>query len=480
MASRYNEYTGFIPASNPIDWAKLTGGLSTTIQGIGSAREAERQALDQLQYDNSKILQNAELGKSQTFNQLILAGSNDGREAMMEWNRQLKAGELKPVEYRNKINSLMDSWATFANVAKTYDQQMQEVLKRQQNGEASAFEAFNNAELANFGDLKNKQGKVDRNSGVYMIGELGQDGLFVSSSVRDPRSLSKPGNMLDNRVKLQDLAADGTKGWEGWIKEIGATTTSGKLANPAVAKARVQLAKSIAPNERSMASVLTDNTDQEYDFYINENQFNSKLQDKIDLQNEVNRSIGKPELSGDALNKFKNEQAEKLIFVSSDDQGVNQPRLTDRQKDAAMQTIYDAIDATLDKKITQDEASRGRIGGTGGVKEEKQTSGIPGKVYSAWDNVESLGAEESQKIMNQASGGKYSFKWEQGGLNVYKPDSRGELVKQNTTPITNPQYLSDYFGYSPDKWTSEGKKGIQSGGSVRSGNTSNDPLGLGI
>jgi len=124
MASRYNEYTGFIPASNPIDWAKLTGGLVKTITGIGEEREAERQALDKLQSDNSKILQNTELGKSQTLNQLILSGSNQGRESMMEWNRLLKAGQITPLEYKNRINNLMDSWSTFANTAKSYDQQM--------------------------------------------------------------------------------------------------------------------------------------------------------------------------------------------------------------------------------------------------------------------------------------------------------------------------------------------------------------------
>lgn len=462
MPSRYNEYTGYVPASNPIDWGKLTGGLVSTIQEIGASREAEKQALDKLQTDNAKILQNTELGKSQNFNQLILSGSNDGREAMMEWNKQLKAGQIKPVEYRNKINNLMDSWSTFANVSKGYDQQMQGVIKQQEEGTISAFGVFNNLELANFGDLKNKQGKVDRNSGAYMIGELGQDGLFLPSSVRDPRELAKPGNIMDNKINLQEVASDGTKDWASWMSEIKAETVSGKLANPAVQKVRVQLAKTICSNDRAMASVLADNVG-DYDFYTDEGQLAAKLQEKIDLQNEVNKNLGKGELSGDDLTKFKENEAKKLIFVSSDDQGVNQPRLTEEQRKAALDASYDAIDATLDKKVTQDEPIRsGGVSGGTKPKEEKVTSGIPGKVYSAWNSVDSLGAAESEKIMSQASGGKYSFKWEQGGLNVYKPDSRGQLVKQNTTPITNPQYLSDYFGYAPDKWTSEGKQGVGS------------------
>lgn len=465
MASRYNEYTGYIPASNPIDWGKLTGGLVSTIQEIGASREAEKQALDKLQTDNAKILQNTELGKSQNFNQLILSGSNDGREALMEWNRQLKAGQIKPVEYRNKINNLMDSWSTFANVAKGYDQQMQGVVKQQEEGTISSFSVFNNLELANFGDLKNKQGKVDRNSGAYMIGELGQDGLFLPSSVRDPRELAKPGNIMDNKINLQEIAADGTKDWASWMSEIKAETVSGKLANPAVQKVRVQLAKTICSNDRAMASILADNVG-DYDFYLDKGQLDAKLQQKIDLQNEVNKNLGKGELSGDDLTKFKEDEAKKLIFVSSDDQGVNQPRLTEEQRKAALDASYDAIDATLDKKVTQDEPIRSGGGGVAKPKEEKQTSGIPGQVYSAWTNVESLGSAESQRIMNEASGGKHLFKWERengvGGVNVYTYNSKGELAKENTTIITNPKFLSKYFGYSPDKWTKEGKQGVGS------------------
>jgi hypothetical protein len=419
MRSTYNQYTGFIPASNPIDWAKLTGGLVSTITGIGEKREAERQALDKIQTDNAKILQNAELGKSQNFNQLILSGSNDGREAMMEWNRLLKAGQITPVEYRNRMNNLMDSWSTFANVAKGYDQQMQDVIKQQEEGTISAFGVFNNLELANFGDLKNKQVKVDRNSGAYMVGELGQDGLFLPSSVRDPRSLVKPGNMMDNKINLQEVAADGTKDWASWMSEIKAETVSGKLANPAVQKVRVQLAKTICSNDRAMASILADNLG-DYDFYSNKDQLDAKLQEKINLQNEVNKNLGKDELSGDNLTKFKEDEAKKFIFVSSDDQGVNQPRLTEEQRKAALDATYDAIDATLDKKITQDEPIRS---GVVKPKEEKPQSAVATNVYNAWKNNDA-------KALSQASGGRLVFKYtNDGGINIYNGDPNDRNTK---------------------------------------------------
>jgi hypothetical protein len=466
MASRYNEYTGFIPASNPIDWAKLTGGLVSTITGIGEEREAQRQALDKLAEDNAKIIQNTELGKTQTFDELILNGSNQARDKIFEWNRKLKNGEIKPAQYKNLINNLKTSWSTFANTAKSYDQQMAEALKRQEANEkgfvpGSELEITLNQRIAELGNLRNKTTGIDDNNGNFIIGELNNDGLLDSSSIMDLRSVGKPGNVIDNRIDLDAIVDNGTKGWELWTIESGNKTTTD--ASPAIQKARLDLAGGILNNPRAISGVLTGYTEDNYDYYFNQKDLDSKLQDRISKENELNKQLGKPALSGNALNSFIESERNKFILLAQDDQGVYQPNLTNDQVKKAQEAVLNRIDSRIGKKVELDEpyrSSGGSRGGGGGEEEVKQTSGIPERVYSAWDGVESLGAAESERIMSQASGGKYSFKWEQGGLNVYKPNSRGGLDKVNTTPISNPKYLSDYFGYSPDKWTKEGKRGV--------------------
>lgn len=473
MASRYNEYTGFIPASNPIDWAKLTGGLVSTITGIGEEREAERQALDKLATDNAKIIQNTELGKTQTFDELILSGSSKARDKILEWNRRLKAGEIKPTVYKNLINNLNSSWSTFANTVKSYDQQMAEALKRQEPNEkgfvpGSELEITLNQKIAELGNLRNKVPDIDDNNGSFIIGELNDDGLLDPSSIRDLRSIGKPGNIIDNRIDLDAAVDAGTKNLATWIKEEGNVTTTDPLSHPAVQKARLDLAGGILNNPRAISGILTGYTEDNYDYYFNEKDLNNKIQDRIVKENELNEQLGKPILSGDALNKFINSEREKFILLSQDDQGVYQPNLTNDQIKKAKETVLNRIDSRLDIKVELDEPQyRGGGGGSrGGSGEEKvqQTSGIPERVYSAWDNVESLGAAESQRIMNEASGGKHLFKWERengvGGVNVYTYNSKGELAKENTTIITNPKFLSKYFGYNPDKWTKEGKRGV--------------------
>ncbi len=342
---------------------------------------------------------------------------------------------------------------------------MQETLKRQQEGLGSSLELELNNRLAQLGDLRNKSTKVDFNNGNFIIGQLDENGLFDPSSIMDLRSIGKPGNILDNKVDLDTIVDEKTKNLSTWIIEEGSVTTEDPLQNEYVKKSIYDLTGAILNNPRAITSVLTDNTDIDYDFYYSSKDLDNKLKDRVAKQNEYNKQFGKPALSGDALDNFIESEKDKFILLSQDDQSVYQPNLTDKQIQKAKEVTLNRIYSRLDKKVTQDEPYRGGVGGGGSKpKEEKPTSGIPGIVYNAWDNVESLGAAESQRIMNQASGGKYSFKWQRengvGGINVYKRNSRGELEKQNETPITNPKYLSDYFGYNPDKWTSEGKKGL--------------------
>lgn len=466
---RYNEYTGFIPANNPIDWAKLTSGLVSTIQGIGAEREAEKAALDKLQSDNSRILQNTELGKSQTLNQLILSGSDQGRTSLFEWNRQLKSGQITPLEYKNKINNLMDSWSTFANTAKSFDQQMQEALKRQQEGLGSGLELELNSKIAQLGELKNKKVQIDPINGNFVIGQLDENGLFDPTSVMDLRSIGKPGNIVDNKVDLASIVDEGTKGWEEWTIETGNKTITDALQNPAVQRARLDLANGILNNPRAITSILTDNTDLDYGFYYNQRDMLSKIADRVDKENELNYQLGKPELSGDDLKKFIEDQKNKFILLQQDDQGIYQPNLTDQQIQDAKQTVLDAIDARLKRTVQLDEPYRGSIGGgggSGGSKEVKPVSDIATRVYNAVISSRN-NTKEAERELSKASGGKYVFKYESDGLNVYKVGDRGELVKQNSTPFKGSEYANDLWPYFPvndTEWISDLERLRQKGG----------------
>jgi hypothetical protein len=368
MATRYNEYTGFIPARNPLDWAKITGGLVDTITKIGEEREAERQALDKLATDNAEIIQNTELGKTQTYDQLILAGSDKARNKLFEWNRQLKAGEIKPAQYKNLINNLKSSWSTFANTTKTFDQQMQEALRRQQEGLGSALELELNNKVAQLANLRNKVTDIDNNTGSFIIGELGENGLFDPSTIMDLRSVGKPGNIIDNKVDLDAIVDEKTKNIASWIKETGRTTTTDPLLNEATDRMIYDLSKAILNNPRAITSVLTDNTDGNYDFYSSTKELDAKIQDRVSKENEFRKQNNKSTLSGDDLTKFINGEKDKFIFLAQDDQGVYQPNPTNSQIKKANDATIDRIKSRLERKVELDEPQYRSSGGDDSTK----------------------------------------------------------------------------------------------------------------
>ena len=461
------EYAGY-QATKPIDWASLTGDLTDRYNAIKAQRQKEKESLDALVDVNNKILQTTQLGKSPSSNEFILKGTETGRSKMNEWNKLLKSGEISPSEYKRRMSNLMDSWNQFAITTKTYDERMQEILKNQQpdeNGEikGSALELERANELAQYQDLKNKAFMIDDETGKAFLGKL-KDGVLDPTSVTDVRSLNNFQNIIDNKIQLNKLVDSGTKNWKSFKIENGVRTVDDIRQNKdAYAKAKSTLINGILSNDNSKASVLTDYTNDEYDYYLNNDDFLSRVQKRVEAENYARELNNKPPMNEGELNNFIDSQRSKFILLQHDDQGILQPVLTKEQDKAAFDIVDNEIEIRMGKEETFDEPYRG--GGRGGAEDEiKQTSGIPERVYGAWDNVESLGSAESQRIMSQASGGQYSFKWEKedgvGGINVYKKNSKGELEKQNLTIITNPKYLSKYFGYSPDKWTKEGKRGV--------------------
>lgn len=479
------EYAGY-QAGTPLDWSKLTGGLVQTIQDIGADRERQRQELDKLQLDNSKILQNSELGKSQSLNELILSGSNDGRTKMTEWNKMLKNGQITPVEYRNRINNLMDSWSTFANVAKIFDTQLQEAMKRQQADEngfipGSGLEAELNLKLAELGDLRNKKVQIDSNNGNFVIGSLDEKGLFNPSSVIDVRSIAKPGNMIDNRVDLTKIVDAGTKGWENWSLEKGMTTTTDPLQNPAVQRARLDLAAGVLSNPRSATSVLKDNTDGTYGFYYDENDLRSKLQDRIAKENELNQQMGKPKLTGEALDKFVKSEQNKFILLQKDDQGVYQPNLTKDQFEEAKKTVLDAIDARLLRKVDQDEpqyvSSRGGGDGSGSGSGDDENEMLAGyrATLRAWGydlkSVMANPSDQSKWIKGEPDFGSleggYTYKRKPGGgIEVWDKEQRNLLhVASKPSDLAQYVYNTGDTAEAITKWE-KARKIIRQGGPV--------------
>ena len=81
------EYAGYVSPEKTVDWQALSSQMAEKIYGIGTRRTAEKEALDQSARDLEKIVNDPSImGKSQTFNTMILDGADNARNSIYSCN----------------------------------------------------------------------------------------------------------------------------------------------------------------------------------------------------------------------------------------------------------------------------------------------------------------------------------------------------------------------------------------------------------
>lgn len=293
--------------------------------------------------------------------------------------------------------------------------------------------------------------------------------------------MSLPNNMVFDKVNLSESVNDVVKLWKPYISETGATTIESIKQNPGFAKAAANLTGSLTSNPRLTASILVDNSDQDYDVYFNQYDFNNKLQGMIQEEDDAREYAGKTRMTDAEKQEFAKLASTKLIAMKKDATDTYQPVLTEDQISAAKNIINADIDAQLGQKITEDEpvrstSSYSRVGGGGGG-----------------GNTNDASSQTVDAIRNKWNSGDYTgmTQFTPEGKYKFKPAGKGkvkvtEIIRKDGR--TTEQVLGDFefdnlgrfFGFNNlDTW----KKYVADSRIRIPGNTtktSKDPLGLGI
>jgi hypothetical protein len=359
---RNNPYFGYVPPDNTLDWAKLTGGLVDTITGISEERQKQREELDKINIENQKIVSTVDRYADPTLDQFVLSASEQGRSVMTTWNTQLKNREIKPAEYRNRMNNLMTNWAQFGTATKTFNSRIQEALKRSELNEdgesvASGYELYKIKQLAEYGNLKNKKAFIDPQTGNIMSGVLNeQTGLVDPSTLVTGAALNNPENLQANKVNVNKLVSNSVKNWEPYILESGTITTGGKGMNPFLAKAMSTLTASIMTTPEAIASILDDNqAEYEIEYWTTQDEKKSVINKMISEQNAARQKMGQDPMTEDESNKYIEDNSWTMIQNSRDGNGVMRPLITKDQSDRAKEIIENNINAQIGKKVIEDE-----------------------------------------------------------------------------------------------------------------------------
>jgi len=463
------DYYGYIPSAERLDLGKLTSDLANTISGIGQRRELEKEQLDQIQADNAKIIRDTELGKSQTFQTMTLDASQNAVLKINEWNKLLKAGQLSPKEYKQKMSTVMENWGTFANTVKTYDARMAEIQKQQQEGTVSGLAIDSNEFFAQTSDLKDKKIFIDESGNMSMGRVDPNTGQLDPQSVQSLRSMALPNNMVFDKVDLNGQVGAVVKEWAPFLKEDGINTISDVRNNNDYADKLTDLVGALTDNPRMAASILRDNTGGKYVAYLNQADYNNKMLSMIKKENDTRRFRELEPMTPEEEAQFAEEASGRLIEMRKDATDTYQPVLTPAQMKAAEDAVIRTVGIYLESKSTQDEVStpsRGGGGGGGGGN----TNNTKKYESKTMDEIRKLWASGKWKqLQGYSVDGKYIFKpGANQTLDIYKKNARGEEEFVVNTTFYNASQFFKGFG-NPDEW----RKYVDY-------SRDKDPLGLGI
>ena len=443
MATRNQQYFGYVPPDNPIDWAKLTGGLAETITGISEERQKQREELDKINVDNQRIVSTIDSYSNQTLNGFVGSAASDARSMIGEWNRQLKNREITPAQYRERNNNLMTNWAAVGTTAKTFNATIQEALKRNEPDEngnvaASGEELYKIGKLAEFGDLKNKKIFIDPQTGNLMTGVLDPaTGKVDPNTLVTGVAMSNVENIQSNKVNLNQLVQNKVKNWGIYNIEEGLTTTSGKGLNPKIAMARASLVSAIINNPSTAASVIDDNSEYDLLYYSGANEKKAQINKMITAQNDARKQMDLGPMTDKESQEYVDANSVVLVDMQRDGNGILRPVLTKDQMDLAEKIVNGEIDIQMGQKITQATPAKASTisGSTGGGPTDAQI------------NAQTKGAEIKQIMsgkfseipekLKDASGGQYYFKWENNSWSVYDEDPNNQGAKPKYSGLKN-------------------------------------------
>ena len=423
-------YSGFV-APERVDWEALSTKLANKVTGVGEAVQKERVDLDKIASDNIAKMDEIEQSKNQTFGKMVLDFQGDGRNMVNAWNKLLKDGQLSPAEYRKKINNLNEYTGILAGSAKNFDARIQEVMKRQEDGIATAFELELLNEFGSMSEMKDAKFNISQD-GSIMYSKIDPKTGAIVGQLKDVRALNLPQNIADTKVVLTDSVKELTKNWNMYetFKDLGqgrTLTMDSVIKQPRYDEMKATVVKSITTNPRRALSVLADNGDMIPVFYYNEDERKQKVAEAEADIREINRISGKTDTAPTKEQKAAIE-FNMVKKVKSDDGTIN-PELTKAQRDKAEQMASAEIDGQMEMNMSGTTRDVVR----GGTKTpEAQGFDTYAKIADAYK----VGGTRGAQMLDNLAGGNYKFVFNKNGkLDVFGYPKKGEIDINKDIPL---------------------------------------------
>ena len=456
------EYAGYIPGES-IDWLSLAKGVKADIDQGLKAREERKAADEKLVTDVTSRLKTWESTQNKSFNEVVLGGLDKARTKALDWNKQLKSGEITRQEYQRRMSNLNDTFDAFSTTTKNFDQYITGINKRYQDGEAPEFEMFSaqiNSDLMNIG----KKSMDIGDNGDFFVTDS------VTGDIQNVRNYTNMNNIVANKVDVPGTIDKVVSKWDPVtlqkLKSGGATVlTEDPRLNEYYNKAKADLIGSVVnPNDpRGVVSVLLDNSNLDYNLYY-DNAGAQKIIDAAVRSKEMQdgKAMTAEEKSAFSEKYFK----ENMIQVVQDNDGNYQPVINDKMIKDAQSVVGNQIEQQLGFKTEEERGFAPSSGGGVSRSDEKEAAKDRERINEYQRGyIASLNAfgynDQGKKVKDPDFSGldnAFRYEYKNGKINVYKG---GGIAEEPIATITNPKGLAQYavYGKSPAEAATNYEKG---------------------
>lgn len=266
MAKSYYKY-GSRPERVNVDWGEISKDFSTRLLEERNRREDLKAEISADTKKFIRTVQDTPQGQNQGVNDRMAQFAESAIETRRMQEEKLKSGELKLRDYYAQKANLEQGTNDLFEVAKNFNATFDKRMERA-NTNASQIEIWNNGRMQDFANPAVSEIMVDPDTGEVLVAKV-VDGVPDKKNIASVFSLKSGINQEIDRVDVKDWANKTLDTYKEDFEQVlasGGSVTS-KLQNPKFKEAiDKDIAAKLKTGSYTAASVLVDNTGEEYTF----------------------------------------------------------------------------------------------------------------------------------------------------------------------------------------------------------------------
>ncbi len=186
-------YYGYKRGDNDkvVNFAGVLGELSGKLKAIEDERAAEREKIEGEVAEAHARVDDVPTGNDETANNVALGMADQSANMLRIHSTLLKNGSIKPTEFANYRQNILDGAASLKRVMTGYNASVENYTNRQNTMEAGEVEAYFSSMLQNASNFQDNVFFVNEKTGRYMMaprGENGKPDMTQATSIRDMES----------------------------------------------------------------------------------------------------------------------------------------------------------------------------------------------------------------------------------------------------------------------------------------------------